>query len=310
MKPTAVLVNAARGEVVDEGALVRALSERRIAGAALDVYEQEPLPADHPLRALDNVVLTPHLGASTAEAQQNVAVEIAEGVRAALLDGDLSKAVNAPAIGREEMRRARPLLALGERLGELAAVLADDAVSAVEVRYAGAADEVLRPLAASVLAGVLARAHGKGRVNLVNALHLAEQRGIDVRQVRASAQGDYAEHIEVLLRAGAAERRVAGALLGEGHPRVVRVDDFRIDVVPRGTLVLCWNHDVPGVIGRVGTLLGAAGVNIGEYHQARLAAGGEALAAISVDGRLSAALLAALRALPEVHDVREVELGV
>jgi D-3-phosphoglycerate dehydrogenase len=131
-----------------------------------------------------------------------------------------------------------------------------------------------------------------------------------VRQVRASAQGDYSEHIEVLLRAGAAERRVAGALLGEGHPRVVRVDDFRIDVVPRGTLVLCWNHDVPGVIGRVGTLLGAAGVNIGEYHQARLAAGGEALAAISVDGRLSAALLAALRALPEVHDVREVELGV
>jgi len=309
VKPDAILVNCARGGIVDEQALVAALTEKRLAGAALDVYEQEPLPADHPLRLLDNVVLTPHLGASTREAQRNVAVEIAEAVRAALLDGDLSRAVNAPAVGGEEMRRIRPLLSLGERAGLLASNLVDGPVNAVEVRYAGGASQTLRPLAASVVMGVLAANLGRTRVNVVNAMHLAAARGIQVSQTQSGAHADYAEYLEVRVMSGQHVTVVAGALLAEGHPRIVRIGDFLIDVVPRGTLVLLRNHDVPGVIGRVGTIVGEAGINIGEFHQARLAAGGEALAVLNVDGELPAPVMSELRALPAVIDLWQVQLN-
>ncbi|HEX6941124.1 MAG TPA: phosphoglycerate dehydrogenase [Longimicrobiales bacterium] len=309
LKPGAYVVNAARGGVVDEEALVRAVREGRIAGIALDVYTEEPLPADHPLRRLGpEAVLTPHLGAATAEAQQNVAIEIVEAVRAALVDHDFSRAVNAPAIGGDAMRRLRPLLDLAERLGTLAAALAPGAVETVEIRYAGEAEEVLRPLGSAVLIGVLADVVGRGAVNFVNALHLAESRGIDVRRVRSGPRGDYAEYVEVRLSGGGKETCVAGALLAEGFPRVVRIDRFRVDIVPCGALVVLRNRDVPGVIGRVGMLLGGAGVNIAEYHQARLEAGGEALAAVSVDGRLDTELVEALRRIPEVSDVKQVEL--
>jgi D-3-phosphoglycerate dehydrogenase len=308
MKPSAILVNASRGEVIDEAALVDALREKRIAGAALDVYAQEPLPRDHPLRAFDTVVLTPHLGASTAEAQANVALEIAEAVRAALADGDFSRAVNAPAIGGEAARRLRPLLDLARRLGKLAAALAESAVRRVDVRYAGEADDALRPLAATALVGVLADVVGPSQVNYVNAMHLAASRGIDVRQTRLGPNADYTEYVEVRLGHKGDEIRVAGALLG-AHPRIVAIGDYRVNVEPTGTLVVLRNRDVPGVIGRVGTLLGDAGVNIAEYHQARVEAGGVALGAINTDARLRPDLCAALRALPEMLDARQVQLG-
>lgn len=309
LKPGAYVVNAARGGVIDEAALVRAVREGRIAGVALDVYAEEPLPADHPLRSLGaRAVLTPHLGAATQEAQQNVAIEIAEAVRAALVEQDYSRAVNAPAIGGEAMRRLQPLLDLATRLGRLAAALAPAAVEAIEVRYAGGQEDALRPLTTAAVIGVLADVVGRGAVNFVNALHLAESRGIDVRRIGTAPHGDYAEYIEVRLSGGGKETRVGGALLAQGFPRIVRIDRFRVDVVPEGTLVVLRNRDVPGVIGRVGMLLGDAGVNIGEYHQARLAAGGEALAAISVDGRLDAELVDALRRIPEVTEVTQVGL--
>src|SRR5687767_730127 len=174
MKPTAFLVNAARGGVVNEKDLYDALAAKRIAGAALDVYEHEPFPNDDPLRSLPNIILTPHLGASTAEAQQNVAVEIAEAVRAALVDSDFKSAVNAPAISGEAMRRVRPMLELAERLGKLAAVLSDAPLQRVEMRYAGTAEEALRPLTSAVLMGVLAPVVGRSGVNYVNAIHVAE----------------------------------------------------------------------------------------------------------------------------------------
>lgn len=304
----AFLVNVARGGVVDEVALARVLADGHLAGAALDVFETEPLPADHPLRSLPQVVLTPHLGASTREAQHLVAVEIAEAVRLALTEGDLSRAVNAPAIGSEEMRRLRPLLDLAERLGRLGAALADGALARVEVRYAGAAPNVLTTIAASAMAGALAHAVGRDGVNLVSALHRAQTRGIDVVRVGLPPSRDFSEYLELGVQTRDGEIEVAGALLGAGHPRVVRLGRFHVDIVPQGSLVILRNRDVPGVIGRVGTILGDAGVNIGEYHQSRLEAGGEALAAISVDGRLQQPLIDALSRLPEVIDVRQVEL--
>ena len=308
MKPTAVIVNAARGGVVREDSLVRALKEKKLAGAALDVFEQEPLPPDHPFRALDNVVLTPHLGASTAEAQQNVAVEIAEAVRAALVDGDLSRAVNAPGLGGDAMRRLRPLLGLAEQLGMLAAALSEGGISRIEVRYAGAAADGLRLLTATAVAGVLSKVVGEAAVNTVNALHVAAAHGIRVDQIQLDARDSFAEQIEIRAETDGGETRVAGALLGDAHPRIVRIDDFRVDMAPAGTLLILRNQDVPGVIGQVGSLLGNAGINIAGYHQSRVDAGGDALAVVNVDARVDASVLAALGALPEVHSVRQVQL--
>jgi D-3-phosphoglycerate dehydrogenase len=308
MKSSAVIVNAARGGVINEQALHRALSEKWIAGAALDVFADEPLPADHPLRLLPNVVLTPHLGAATAEAQQNVAIEIAEAVRAALVEGDLSRAVNAPAIGGEQMRKLRPMLALAERLGVLAAALIEGAPEKLEIRYAGALEDVIRPLTSATLIGVLSGAIGKRGVNLVNAIHLADSRGISVELSRTNVHRDYGEYLELRLSSQLQKTLVAGALLSEMHPRVVRIDGFHVDVQPRGTIVVLRNRDVPGVIGRVGTILGNAKINIGEYHQARLEAGGEALAAITVDGHLDKPVMDELRGLPEIINVRQVQL--
>ena len=308
MKRSAFVVNVARGGVIDEAALFRALSERRIAGAALDVFRQEPLPADDPLRTLDNVVLTPHLGASTVEAQHSVALEIADAVRSALLEGDLSRAVNAPAIGGAEMRKLRPMMELAERLGKLASVLVDGPVQRAEVRYAGGSEQALRPLTIGAMIGALAMAVGRRSINFVNALHVAESRGIRVDRVRAAPHRDYTEYLELRLTSAAGEARVGGALIAEGYQRLVLIGEYRVDIVPHGTLVVIRNRDVPGVIGRVGTILGNENVNIGEYHQARLTAGGEALAAVSVDGRLAPKVVEALEAIPEVLDVRQVQL--
>ena len=309
MKKGAIIVNAARGGVVDEKALAASLVSGHLGAAALDVFEDEPLPAEHPLRSAPRLVMTPHLGASTAEAQHNVAVEIAEAVRDALLLGDLGRALNAPAIGGDAYRRARPLMDLAGRLGVLAQALASGAPRAIEVRYSGAEDQALGALTPAAVAGFLGGILGQGAVNVVNAMLLASQRGLEVSMTRGAADATYPEQVELRVTSAEGTTRVAGALLGEKHERIVRIDDFHVDVRPYGTLVVLRNRDVPGVIGRVGTLLGKAGVNIAEYHQARLESGGAALAAISVDGRLDTSLMANLAALPEVDGARLVRLG-
>ena len=310
MKPTAILINAARGGVVDEQALVAALEAGDIAGAALDVYETEPLPEGSPLRGAPNLVLTPHLGASTAEAQELVACEIAEGVRAALLEGDLSRALNAPAIGGEELKVLRPLLDLARMVGRVAAVLGLGGMRRVEISLASEADEFLPPLSAAVMTGLLTPVVGRRNVNFVNALHLAESRNITVGTGRIEARPDYSEYLQVVLETERKNVRVCGALLGEQlHPRIVQIDGFALSVKPEGCLVVLRNKDVPGVIGKVGTLLGTHGLNIAEYMQARQDEGGEALAAITVDGKVGSGLLAALREEEDIFDARAVILS-
>lgn len=307
VKPSAYIVNAARGGVLDEGALVEALREGRIAGAALDVFSEEPLPADHPLRSLENVVLTPHIGAATVEAQHNVAFEVSQAVRDALLHLEFAPAVNAPAVGTEQVQRLRPLIELATRLGRVGRALAGN-IEAVELRYAGESDEeALRPLTAAAVLGILMDVLGEGAVNLVSALHLAEARGISVSRVLLEPHPDFGERVELRIAGGGMQTLVAGALRGD-YPLIVRVNAFAIEVRPRGVLIILRNRDVPGVIGRVGTLLGEAGVNIGEYHQGRLDAGGEAMAAIAIDQKLPAAVLSDLEQLSEILSVHQVAL--
>jgi len=306
MKPGSFLVNVARGGVVDEEALADAVEGGHLAGAALDVYAQEPLAEGSRLRGLEKVVLTPHLGAATAEAQELVALEIAGAVRSAILDGDLSRALNAPAISGDALRKLRPVFELGRRLGRLACALTPGGLDAVEVNYAGAASEALRPLASYVLVGLLEPI--VGGVNFVNATHLAEVRGIDVSTRTLARRSDYSEFVEVITHSGNTTVRLAGVLLGDQHPRIVRIDDYHVDVTPRGTLLVLRNRDVPGVIGKVGSLMGSMKLNIAEYHQARLSEGGEALAAVAVDGRVDSALIGNVLELPEITGAWVIDL--
>jgi len=290
MKKSAFIVNVSRGQVIDEAALAVALNEERIAGAALDVYENEPLEDDSPLRKAPGVVLTPHLGASTLEAQELVATEISGSVKAALLEGDLSHALNAPAFGGATLQ-------------------ARGGIRGIEVRYSGELEEVLPPLTAYVLMGLLKNIMGSRKVNFVSAGYLARQRGIGISQAYLSRRTDYSEFVEIIVKAEGEDLRLAGALLGDLHARIVRIRDYHVDIVPDGTLIVLRNQDVPGVIGRVGTLLGAHAINIAEYHQARLTAGGEAIAAIAVDGTVDSKVRDALVDLPEVSTAVVVKLS-
>ncbi|HEY0151642.1 MAG TPA: phosphoglycerate dehydrogenase [Longimicrobium sp.] len=305
----AIVLNLARGGIVAEDALTDALTSGRIAGAALDVFIGEPLAADHPLRAVPNLILTPHLGASTSDAQRSVSIEACSAVRDALVTGDLSAAINAAGVGGSGWGELRPLLALSDRLGRLGRALLPGAVSALELRYTGPrGEQAPRPLLLSALQGTLRDVVDRRAINLVNAQHVATERGIETASTHVAGRGELGEEVELRMEAGDRIIRVAGAVLGETHGRIIRIGAFRVDVAPRGTLVVLRNRDVPGVIGRVGTLLGEAGVNIAEYHQARLQVGGEALAAITVDGRIPADVLQQLSELPEVLDVRQVDM--
>jgi D-3-phosphoglycerate dehydrogenase / 2-oxoglutarate reductase len=305
--PKAILLNFARGGIVDEEALVVALERGRITAAMLDVFAAEPLAPDHPIRKLPNVMLTPHLGASTAEAQVNVAIEACAAVRDALLTGDLSAALNAAGVGGAKLGEIRPLLLLAERLGRLGRALLPTALSAMELRYSGSHEEAARPLLLAALQGAMSNVIDRRMINLVNAQHVATERGIETAWTHVSGQQGTGEEIEIRMEAGDRGIRISGALLGDAG-RIRRIGAFRVDVAPKGTLLVLRNRDVPGVIGRVGTLLGEAGVNIAEYHQARLQAGGEALAAVQIDSSLSSELLEQLCALPEMLDAKQVVL--
>jgi D-3-phosphoglycerate dehydrogenase len=309
MKPTAILVNTARGELVDEGALAEALRAKRIGGAAIDVFATEPLPADSTLRGLDRVILTPHLAASTSEAQERVSLEICSAVRDALVSGDLSSAINVPGISGDLLRRLGPLLDLARRLGRLALALADGPVTLVEVAYGGRDEAAPRPVSMAAVEGMLA-AMNVEPVSLVNALLIAEERGIQHARKTGTPEPGFETTVGVKLATARGRVRVAGALVGNSHGRVIRIDDYHVDVAPEGWMLVIRNRDVPGVIGRVGTLLGQAGINIGSYHQARRdAPGTDALAAITVDQALTNGVLDHLAKAPDVLEVRLAYFG-
>lgn len=309
MKREALLINTARGELVDETALAAAVREGRLGGAAIDVFSVEPLPADSPLRGLDRVILTPHLAASTAEAQDRVALEVCTAVRDALIEGDLSFAVNVPGIGGDPLRRQRPLLELANRLGRLAAALLDGAFESVAVAYGGKDDVAARPAQIAALAGLLSKISA-GPVSLVNALLLAEERGMRLARTAGTPPPGLETTVGVTVQGGGHRVEVVGALTGHAQGRVIAVDEYHVDIAPEGWMLVIRNRDVPGVIGGVGTVLGRAGINIGSYNQARRTTpGDQALAAITVDQPLTNDVLDELRGVRDVLDVRLVHFG-
>lgn len=309
MKPTAVLVNAARGALVDDAALLEALEQGTLAGAALDVFEPEPLEPDSPLRRADRLLLTPHLAASTSEAQERVASEICANVRDALLTGTLRGAVNLPGIPSQVMARIGGVLELARRLGRLAAGVAHDRVQSVEVYFGGDDDAAPRPAMLAAVEGVLS-AMGVDSVSLVNAAVRAEQRGMSIGRRVGQPLAGFETTVGVTVQTPDRTVTVDGVLLGERAGRVIRINGFPVDVPADGHVLLLRNRDVPGVIGRVGSLLGDAEVNIASYQQARKnEAGGEALAAIVVDQVPGADVIERLGELNDVLEVRVASLS-
>ena len=304
------IINCARGGLVDEAALFDAIKSGVVAGAALDVFEQEPPPSDHPLLGLDEVIVTPHLGASTTEAQEGVAVTVAEQMRDYLLTGALRGAVNVPALGAKELSALQPYLALAESLGRFQAQLVESAVREVRLEFAGEMVELdAAPVTRAFLAGLLRDV--SARVNVVNAFVIAEERRITVTTSKVRGAG-VAPAIRTRVVCEGGERTASGTVFGiagggrEG--RITEINDFRIEATPRGRMLVMHNRDVPGVIGRVGTILGEQGINISAFHLGRRELGGEAMAVIEIDTSVEQETIGALRALPEILTVREIEL--
>ena len=301
-KPGVRIINCARGGLIDEVALKAGLDSGHIAGAALDVFVDEPATAS-PLFGTPGFVSTPHLGASTGEAQVNVAIQVAEQMADYLMSGGVTNALNMPSLSAEEAPRIRPYMALAERLGALVGQLEGETVSAVAVEAEGAAAELnLKPIVGAVLAGMM-RVYSD-TVNMVNAPYLARERGLDVREVRHEREGDYHTLLRVAVTTPSGERSVAGTLFGQGAPRVVEMFGIKVEADLAGEMLYIVNEDAPGFIGRLGTTLGEAGVNIGTFHLGRRDAGGEAVVLLSVDERVPEPLLWQLCRLPGVRHVK------
>jgi D-3-phosphoglycerate dehydrogenase len=305
LKKTAVVINTARGGVVDETALLEAVESGALAGAALDVFEQEPLPKDSPLRRSDRIILTPHLAASTTEAQKRVSVEICRSVREALLTGVIGDAVNIPGLSAKVVQRLHPLLDLGRALGRLAGSVSQGRIESIDTQYGGGEEEAPRPAALAVVEGVLG-AIGVEHVSMVNAMTLAEERGIKVSRGLTTPEKGFETTLGVKIRTDKRTTRVSGAVVGDRIGRVIQVDGFKVDLPPEGSIIVLRNRDVPGVIGRVGTAIGEAKVNIGSYHVSRRDT--EALAMIAVDHPPDSRLLRTLEGLPDVLEVRIANL--
>jgi D-3-phosphoglycerate dehydrogenase len=304
-----LLINAARGGIVDEDALLEAIDSGIVAGAALDVFDAEPPPADHPLLARDEVIATPHLGAATAQAQLNVAIAVAEQVRDYLVRGVVRNAVNLPSVSAEELSELRPFIVLGERLGLFSGQRCEGGILEVDVEYAGEVAQLrVQPVTLAVLKGLLEPWVGE-RVNFVNAPIVAQQRGIRVIESKAAEFEDFTSLLTVRVRTRNSESRVSGTLFGRTQPRIVRVDDFLLEAIPEGPTLLIRNRDEPGVVGHVGGVLGDAQINISRMQLGLHPDGGEALQLLNVNPSPPRDVLDALRALPAVEQVWSLDLG-
>jgi D-3-phosphoglycerate dehydrogenase len=301
------IVNCARGGLIEEAALAGALKTKHVAAAALDVYEVEPPPADFPLRDLPNIVFTPHLGASTAEAQENVGIEVAQQIRAALIDGEIRNAVNMPNIDAKTFALVKPYLGLGDKLGRFLAQIAPKRNDSIVITYGGGANELpTDSITRAVLTAFLRSAAGED-VNNVNVRAMAAGLGLEVREVKSSEQNDFNEWLHVAVMAGDSKTSVAGTFFGNS-PRIVRVNGRPVEATPAGVLLFLENDDVPGIVGRLGTLLASHKVNIAGMSLSRNEAGGRAITVLNLDTAPGQNVLNELLAFENIHTARVVQL--
>lgn len=301
------LINCARGGIVDETALAEAVDNGPVAGAALDVFAEEPLSDDSPLLDVDEIVVTPHLGASTEAAQENVATDTADQVVAAFNDEPVLNALNAPSVDETAFPRIKPYLGLGETAGKIAAQLLDGRIKSVEVHYEGdIAEEEVDLVTASALKGVFKPL--EWQVNAVNAPQLAKDRGIDVTESKTRQTEDFQSLLTVTVSNGDDEVTVSGTLFAGDDPRIVRIDGYRVDAIPSGHMFIARNKDVPGVIGFIGTVLGDNDINIAGMFNARETIGGEALTVYNLDVDVPEAVVDELLADERITEVSSITL--
>lgn len=307
MKNNVFIVNCARGGIINEQDLYEALVAGKVAGAALDVFAEEPTK-NEALVALENVICTPHLGASTDEAQRNVAIAVAEQIVDYLTKGEIRNAVNFPSVSAEVLTSIRPYVALAEKLGMLEAQIVTGGIEEVRVEFCG---EILNydvtPLTIALIKGLLTPIL-KENINYINAPFIAKDRGIRVVESKSSESMDYTSMISLTIKTSKEEGFAAGAIFGRRDPRIVKIGKFPLDVIPEGHLVLLYNNDKPGVIGNIGTTLGNSGINIARLHLGREQIDGKALVVLSTDTMVTDAALKQLRELPHVISITRIEM--
>ena len=295
------IVNCARGGLIDEEALREGLQSGHIAGAALDVFAKEPAK-ENPLFGTPGLICTPHLGASTTEAQVNVAIQVAEQMSDLLLLGGISNAVNVPSLSAEEAPRLKPYMALAEKLGRLVGQIAGTEIRSIDIEVEGAAAELnIKPIAGAVLAGVMGT--WSDTVNMVNAPYLAKERGIAVREIRNEGDADYHTLVAVTVGTEQGPRRVEGTLFGNRSPRLVKIFGIPVEAELTGQMIYIVNTDTPGFIGALGTKLGEHKINIATFNLGRRAEKGEAIALVAVDDPITSDVARQLHALPGVREV-------
>lgn len=308
MKNGVRIINCARGGLVNETDLYDAIKSGKVAGAALDVFVQEPIPTDHPLLSLDQVVCTPHLGASTAEAQVNVAVAIAEQLKDFFTNGTIRGAVNASSVNPEVLAQVKPYIELGEKIGSFQGQAFGHNVKKVHIDYSGDVVEYdVKLITQAILVGLLAPT--SERVNFVNAALVAEERGIRISEARSRRATDFASLIEVTMETDEQQSRVAGALFGEKDSRIVRINGFHLEAIPKGHMLLCSNKDVPGVLGKFCSLLGDNEINIGRLYLGRKEVGGTAIMLCQIDNAATDELLNLLTNLTDIISAKRVYLA-
>jgi len=306
MKDGVRIINVARGGIIDEQALADALAAGKVAGAAVDVFSQEPINPDNPLISAPNIVITPHLGASTEEAQSKVAVDVAEQIVEVLSGRPAKAAVNMPSVSAEVLAAISPFLTLAERMGTLLTSTSEGRIESVEVSYCGdVANQETGPVTRAVLKGLLQPILSEN-VNFVNAPIIAEARGIAVTESKSPGMGDYASLISIDLETDKGAREIAGTTFGARDIRIVRLDGYPIDLVPEGDLLIAPHIDKPGIIGKVGTLLGNNGINIAGMHVGRKSAGQRVIMALSVDDVIPDDVMAEIVKIDGIESARQV----
>jgi D-3-phosphoglycerate dehydrogenase len=308
MKDKVILINCARGGIIEEKALADACRSGKVRAAAVDVFTKEPALPENPLLGVENIVCTPHLGAATSEAQENVAVDIAHQIVAYLIEGTVRNAVNVPSVDAQVLATLGPFLNLGQKMGGFFAQTCPFPLKELIIEYQGEVTAYnLAPISSAVLVGIL-KSHMEDQVNDVNAPFIAKERGITFRESKITETADFTSLITLRAKSGGKEHQVAGTLFGKKEPRLVLVNEYSLEAIPTGNILLIDTLDKPGVIGSIGATLGKKEINIGNMQFGRDKMGGKSLCILHLDAIPSKDVLDELGRLPHVNSVKLIQL--